>query len=151
MRLPFLRFLDRSLKSVKSHSKHQVSTEVAPPQPSSQQKNQIIEAIASIFSCDCRYVERCNLPLGVFLETLYCCPSQGLGSLLHISGKAMETCILPFIDQYGKDRPVQIDFAFCTVENNAMVPLLKRVCLSPDTPTIRLGRQLTPLERKRDA
>lgn len=112
-----------------------------------QQRLQLNRSLASLFGRDPRLIERMSLPLELFLE-------QGLEGkldsniILHISRKAMENCIIPCLRNLAPDHPIPIDFAFCHLEKDALVPLLKMISIAPNNPTIRIPRQLTSAEKK---
>lgn len=103
--------------------------------------------MAAIFGCDVRVIEKMTLPL----EDLVCLDSESrsdtLGSMLFITCKAMQSCIIPCLKKLAPEQPYAMDLAYCQIEDNALLELIKAIQLTPDKPMIRIGRLLNPAEQ----
>ncbi|MCE5318543.1 MAG: tetratricopeptide repeat protein, partial [Parachlamydia sp.] len=143
----------KEIKTQTSKSSRKNSQSPAPASPvphhtsSSASKEQLRLAMASIFGCDVRVIEKMVLPLEdlVFLSPESC--SAALGSVLFITCKAMLSCIVPCLQKLAPEQPYAMDLAYCKLEDNALLELIKVIQLTPDKPMIRVGRLLNPIEQ----
>ena len=123
--------------SLLANSNHTTQT----PQNPEEIREIIILYLAAIFEDDPLLIKK--QPLDLFqLKTL-----ENGETILHISRAAMGSFIQIHNALYpGHARP--LDFSFCSLEDDALVPLLEKVSFLPNMPTIRISRNLTIAEKQ---
>jgi TPR repeat protein len=115
--------------------------------PTDLQKPMVMAAIASICRCTAEEIKEATLPLHDLLVATWLSPSDKLQSWLRIPCTAMTTCIIPCLKSLPPKKRQNLDFAYCSLEDDALCPLIEYMTIKRDAPCIRISRCLTLLEQ----